>query len=112
MTGYALAYRQITGQKEQDTILDFLVATNKPYYLPVVAGGPVSDDAIVRFATVVEEVYSSIKAGRFPHNGLVSGPARGAARQFAKERPHGFETNSNEHETAARGASCRAGASR
>lgn len=73
MTGYALAYRQLTGDVETDTVLDYLVATQKPYYLPIQAGGPVGDDAIRRFAVVVEEVASSIQAGRFVPNGLVSG---------------------------------------
>lgn len=73
MTGYALSFRQLTGTIETDTMLDYLVATKKPYYLPIMAGGPVSDEEIVRFANVVENVAASIKAGRFVPNGLVSG---------------------------------------
>jgi RecB family exonuclease len=73
MTGYALAYRQLTGQVETDTILDYLVATKKPYYIPVVAGGPVDDNQIIRFANVVESVHGAIEAGRFVPNGLTSG---------------------------------------
>ena len=73
MTGYALSYRQITGAIETDTVLDYLVATKKPYYLPVMAGGPVSDEEIVRFANIVEVVANAIKAGRFVPNGLASG---------------------------------------
>lgn len=73
MTGYALGYRQLTGEEETDTVLDYLVATQKPYYLPIVAGGPVNDEEIIRFATIVENVAQSIKAGRFLPNGLISG---------------------------------------
>jgi RecB family exonuclease len=73
MTGYALSYRQITGTIETDTVLDYLVATKQPYYLPIMAGGPVSDEEIVRFANIVESVAFAIKAGRFVPNGLASG---------------------------------------
>lgn len=73
MTGYAISYRQLTGAVETDTVLDYLVATTKPYYLPIAAGGPVSDEEIVRFANIVENVAHSIKAGRFVPNGLASG---------------------------------------
>ena len=73
MTGYALAYRQLTGEIETDTVLDYHVATKKPYYLPVSAGGPVDDGQIIRFANVVESVAAGIQAGNFPYNGLVSG---------------------------------------
>jgi hypothetical protein len=64
MTGYAVAARQATGATEADTVLDYLVSTKKPYYLPISAGGPVSDDAVVRFANTVETVASAIEAGR------------------------------------------------
>jgi hypothetical protein len=37
------------------------------------AGGPVSDEEIVRFANIVESVAHAIKAGRFVPNGLASG---------------------------------------
>lgn len=50
MTGYAVAYRQHTGSVETDTVLDYLVATKAPYYLPVASEGPVSDRLITRFA--------------------------------------------------------------
>lgn len=73
MTGYALAYRQLTGEIETDTVLDYLVATKKPYYMPIEAGGPVDDGAIVRFANIVESVHGAIQAGRFVPNGLSSG---------------------------------------
>lgn len=71
MTGYAVGARQITnGEPEKDVVLDYLVATKKPYYLPVTAGGPVSDDQIVRFAATVESVADAIRAGRFVPNGI------------------------------------------
>lgn len=74
MTGYALAYRQLEGRKESDTVLDYLVGTKEPYYLPVSHGGPVSDNEVRRFANVVESVSESITAGRFVPNGLVGSP--------------------------------------
>lgn len=73
MTGYALAKRQADGDTESDIVLDYLVATKTPYYLPIAAGGPVTDDQIVRFANVVESVAGSIRAGSFAPSGLVSG---------------------------------------
>ena len=82
MTGYALSYRQITGTVETDTVLDYLVATQKPYYLPVMAGGPVSDDEIVRFANIVESVAAAIQAGRFVPNGLASGACSWCGYKF------------------------------
>lgn len=74
MTGYALASRQITGKKESNTRLDYLVAVKDPYYLPVSAGGPTSDAQIERFANVVESVAGAIEAGRFVPNGLIGSP--------------------------------------
>lgn len=73
MTGYALSQRQRTGEVEGDVVLDYLVATKEPQYKEIRYGGPVSDDQIRKFATVVRSVGDSIKAGRFPPNGLVSG---------------------------------------
>ena len=72
MTGYALAARQLTGEVETDTILDYVVATKTPYYFPVAAGGPVTDDDIVRFANTIDVVAESIEAGRFIPNGFMS----------------------------------------
>lgn len=73
MTGYALSQRQKTGEVEGDIVLDYLVATKEPQYKEIRYGGPVSDDQIRKFANIVQSVGSSIKAGRFPPNGLVSG---------------------------------------
>lgn len=73
MTGYALSYRQGTGKKETDTILDYVVATQKPYPLPITAGGPVTDSQVRSFATIVSNVAGAINAGRFVPNGITSG---------------------------------------
>lgn len=71
MTGYAIATRQaLGGLPETDVVLDYLVSTKNPYYLPVSAGGPVSDDQILRFANTVESVADAIRAGRFVPNGI------------------------------------------
>jgi RecB family exonuclease len=74
MTGYALASRQVTGKKEANTRLDYLIATKEPRYLPVSMGGPLSDAAIQRFASVVESVSDTIAAGKFVPNGLIGSP--------------------------------------
>lgn len=73
MTGYALAFRQGTGKVETDTVLDYLVATRRPYRHPVHQGGPASPAQVSRFATIIESTARSIEAGRFVPNGLASG---------------------------------------
>jgi hypothetical protein len=73
MTGYAISQRQITGRIEADTVLDYLIALKEPVYKPISMGGPVTDDQIRQFAGVVDDVSSSIHAGSFVANGLVSG---------------------------------------
>lgn len=73
MTGYALSVRQLTGEVETDTVLDYLIATKKPRYLPITAGGPVTDKAINQFANTVDAVAGAIDAGRFVPNGVQNG---------------------------------------
>lgn len=72
MTGYALAYRQLTGEVESEVVLDYLIRTKLPQYLPVASGGPIDNTSIVKFADIVERVYSAIDAGHFVPNGLVN----------------------------------------
>lgn len=72
MTGYALAYRHLTGDTESEVVLDYLIRTKVPQYLPVASGGPIDGDSIVRFASVVTSVHEAIQAGRFVPNGLMS----------------------------------------
>lgn len=72
MTGYALGYRQRTGKKESDVIVDALVRTKVPRYTPLY-GGPVNDRRIDAFAATLESTYQAINAGSFPPNGLNSG---------------------------------------
>jgi hypothetical protein len=73
MTGYAVGMRQRGGRIEADTVLDFLVATKEPYYLPIHAGGPITDDQVNQFAGIIGDVASTIQAGKFVPNGLVNG---------------------------------------
>lgn len=70
MTGYALAYRELVKQQESEVVLDFLVRTREPYYLPVASGGPVDGLAIKLFARILEDVYHRINEGRFIPTGL------------------------------------------
>ena len=72
MTGYAILFRHKTETGETGITLDYLIRTKKPYYLPV-EGGTVNDGEISRFTGILEGVSSSIGAGSFPPNGLVSG---------------------------------------
>jgi len=73
MIGYALAYRQRTGETESEVVLDYLVRTKVPQYIPIASGGPVDGKAVVNFASVVTEVAETIQAGNFAPNGLVNG---------------------------------------
>jgi len=72
MVGYALGYRQISEDPETEIVLDYVVRTQDPYYLPLASGGPVSDQAIQEFAHIVSDVRRSIDAGIFNPNGLHS----------------------------------------
>lgn len=74
MTGYAIGYRQKTGEVESDVVLDFHVRTKVPTYVPISSGGPISDSAISNFAGQVELAYRSINEGRFLPNGAWSTP--------------------------------------
>lgn len=73
MVGYALAYRQRTGETESDVVLDYLVRTKTPQYIPISSGGPIDQKAIVNFAGVVTDVADAIQRGDFVPNGLVNG---------------------------------------
>lgn len=72
MTGYALAYRQKTGLVESEVVLDHLIRTKLPQYLPIASGGPIDNGAIVTFAKIVSDVSAQIQEGRFLPNGLMS----------------------------------------
>lgn len=73
MSGYAISQRQVTGEIEADTVLDYLVATKTPQYKELRMGGPITDQQIRRFSAVVGAVAESIKAERYVPNGLTSG---------------------------------------
>jgi hypothetical protein len=74
MTGYSVAYRQEMGSVEHDVVLDYLIRTKVPKYLPISNQGPVSDDAVAEFGTIVSGVSAAINAGLesgdFVPNGL------------------------------------------
>jgi len=69
MTGYAVAVKHETGQDSADVILDFLVRTKLPKYVPLYAD--VTKNTIRQFSDVVGQVMNGINAGNFPPNGLV-----------------------------------------
>ena len=72
MTGYALGYRQKTGQIERAVQLDVIQRHKRdaPSYYPVNSGRPLSDETIALFADTVKEVHDGILAGRFPYRGI------------------------------------------
>jgi RecB family exonuclease len=72
MTGYALGYRQATGKQESEVVLDYLVRTKVPSYVPIPSGGPISKTAVVQFASIVGQVADAISAGTFMPNGLIN----------------------------------------
>lgn len=73
MVGYAIGYRELTGETESQVVLDHIVGLKTPKYVPIRSDGPVSTQAIQAFATIVTDAYRSIQAGIFPANGLKSG---------------------------------------
>lgn len=72
MIGYAMGYRQISNDTEAEIVLDHIVRTEEPYYLPLASGGPISDFAVREFVRIVGEVKRSIDAGIFMPTGLQS----------------------------------------
>lgn len=72
MTGYALGYRQRTGLTETDVVIDGLVRTKVPQYVPLY-GGTVNDAQVSSFAATLASVASTIEHGDFPPNGLHNG---------------------------------------
>lgn len=69
MTGYDLGYREITGHAPRSIVLDYIVATQKPYYWPI-RRDPATDEDIDRFASVVGGVARGIAEGNFRPTGL------------------------------------------
>lgn len=72
MIGYALGYRQISDEPETEIVLDHIVRTEDPYYLPLASGGPITDKQIGEFARIVHDVKRTIDAGIFLPTGLQS----------------------------------------
>jgi hypothetical protein len=72
MIGYAIGFRQATGEVERNVILDYMVRTKQPYYHPVPSEGPVPDSAIRQFAKIVESVATAISKGSFIPTGLTN----------------------------------------
>lgn len=70
MVGYALGYRHQTGETESDVVLDNIVRTQEPYYLPIASNGPVTNEQVETFASIVSTVKRSIDAGIFMPTGL------------------------------------------
>lgn len=72
MVGYALGYRVLTGDIEDEVQIDYLVRYKKkdPGYYPISSGGPVSQAAVESFAETLADVFDAIMAGRFVPNGL------------------------------------------
>lgn len=69
MTGYKIAVEHETNQPTSDVILDFLVRTKVPKYVPMYA--EITPATVRQFSNVVTNVMAGISAGNFPPNGLV-----------------------------------------
>jgi hypothetical protein len=72
MVGYALGFRAEMGHKESEVVLDHIVRTQRPYHLPIVSDGPISDGAIGQFAGILKMVSQAIREGIFLPTGLQS----------------------------------------
>lgn len=72
MIGYAIGFRQLTGETERAVVLDYMVRTKVPYYYPVPSEGPVPDYAIAEFAKIVTDVASAVSRGTFIPTGLTN----------------------------------------
>jgi hypothetical protein len=72
MIGYALGFREMTGEIEAGVQLDYVVRTKKPYYLPL-AAPTIPPKDISAFADIVTMTHQQISAGSFPPHGLKSG---------------------------------------
>jgi hypothetical protein len=72
MVGYALGYRVLADDVEDEAQIDYLVRYKRdpPAYFPISSGGPVSDAAIESFADTLRRVFDAIMAGKFVPNGL------------------------------------------
>lgn len=73
MTGYAVGYREMTGNIETGITLDYMVRTKEPYYYPAATEGPVSNQSIAVFAEVLSGVSESVQHGIFLPTGLKTG---------------------------------------
>lgn len=78
MTGYGILYRVLTGEVERDVILDFMVRLkrDRPYHFPINNGGPIDDEDIAHFATILTRVADDITKARFEPRGLENGHCR------------------------------------
>lgn len=69
MTGYALGFRHETGQVETDVVIDALVRSKVPRYVPLY-GGQVDDRRITAFRNTIHTISEGVGAGSFEPNGL------------------------------------------
>lgn len=72
MIGYALGYRNETGQIESDVVLDYMVRTKEPYHWPVASNGPVPEAAEIAFAGILGMVSQAVEEGTFLPTGLTN----------------------------------------
>lgn len=76
--GYALGVRVLLGKKERDVQLDIMIRLlrDRPYYVPIANGGPISDSAVRSFARRLETIANGIAKDQYPPNGLENGACR------------------------------------
>lgn len=72
MTGYAVALKHKTGQTNADVIIDVMVRTKTPKYVPIQAGDLAEGPAVAEFAGIVLKVHQQIMGGGFIPTGITN----------------------------------------
>lgn len=73
MVGYAIGYREKTGETESRVELSNVVMLKDTKHVKISSDGPVPDKSIEAFAEILTDVNRGIQAGVFPPSGLNTG---------------------------------------
>lgn len=97
--GYALGVRVLLGRKEHDLLLDIMIRLkrDRPYYVPIANGGPISDTAVKTFARKLERIANAIARDEYPPTGLETGVCRYCPVRYACQP---YEESRRAHEDA------------
>lgn len=91
MIGYAIGFRQKTGEDERSVVLDYVVRTKEPYHHKVESDGAVPESAVLQFGRIVTDVAQAIQKGVFIPTGLTNNACswcgyRMICKDFARTR--------------------------